>query len=132
MLCLITQSCPTLCYLTDCSPPGSSVHGILQARILEWVAMPSSRGSSQRRPPALQVDSLLSESPGKPKDGIYFNITKVIYDKPTANIILSHQKLIPLRSGIRQGCPLLALLFNIVLEFYGKTEKKRNTNWKRS
>ena len=40
------QSCPTLCDPMDCSPPGSSVHGILQARILEWVAMPSSRGSS--------------------------------------------------------------------------------------
>ena len=35
-----------LCNPMDCSPPGSSVHGILQARILEWVAMPSSRGSS--------------------------------------------------------------------------------------
>ena len=43
------QSCPTLCDPMDCSPPGSSVHGILQARILEWVAMPSSRGSSQPR-----------------------------------------------------------------------------------
>ena len=42
------QSCLTLCDPTDCSPPGS-VHGILQARILEWVAMPSSRGSSQSR-----------------------------------------------------------------------------------
>ena len=40
------QSCPTLCDLVDCSPPGSSVHGILQARILEWVAISSSRGSS--------------------------------------------------------------------------------------
>ena len=40
------QSCPTLCNPIDCSPPGSSVHGSLQARILEWVAMPSSRGSS--------------------------------------------------------------------------------------
>ena len=39
------QSCLTLCDLMDCSPPGSPVHGILQARILEWVAMPSSRGS---------------------------------------------------------------------------------------
>ena len=39
----------TLCDPTDCSPPGSSVHGILQARILEWVAMPFSRGSSQPR-----------------------------------------------------------------------------------
>ena len=45
--CLDTQSCPTLCDPLGCSPPGSSVHGILQARILEWVAMPSSRGSSR-------------------------------------------------------------------------------------
>ena len=43
------QSCPTLCDLVDCRPPGSSVHGILQARILEWVAMPSSRGLSWPR-----------------------------------------------------------------------------------
>ena len=41
------QSCPTLCNPKDCSPPGPSVHGTLQARILEWVAMPSSRGCSQ-------------------------------------------------------------------------------------
>ena len=40
------QSCLTLCNPMDCSPPGSSVHGILQARKLEWVAMPSSRGFS--------------------------------------------------------------------------------------
>ena len=46
---LFTQSCLTLCNPVDCSPPGSSVHGILQERILEWVAMPSSRGSSQPR-----------------------------------------------------------------------------------
>ena len=38
---LVTQSCLTLCDPKDCSPPGSSVHGIFQARILEWVAMPS-------------------------------------------------------------------------------------------
>ena len=43
------QSCPTLCNSMDCSPPGSSVHGILHARKLEWVSMPSSRGSSQPR-----------------------------------------------------------------------------------
>ena len=43
------QSCLTLCNPMDCSPPGSSVHGILQARILEWVAIPSSTGSSQLR-----------------------------------------------------------------------------------
>ena len=38
---LVTQSCLTLCDPMDCSPPGSSVHGILQARISEWVAIPS-------------------------------------------------------------------------------------------
>ena len=40
------QLCPTVCDPIDCSPPGSSVHGILQAEILEWVAIPFSRGSS--------------------------------------------------------------------------------------
>ena len=45
----VTQSCLTLCDPMDCSPPGSSVHGILQARILEWVAMPYSTGSSRPR-----------------------------------------------------------------------------------
>ena len=45
--CLVAQLCPTLRDSMDCSPPGSdsSVHGILQPRILEWVAMPSARGS---------------------------------------------------------------------------------------
>ena len=44
---LVAQSCPTLCDPVDCSPPGSSIHGILQRRILEWVAISSSRGTSQ-------------------------------------------------------------------------------------
>ena len=44
-----SQWCPAVCDLMDCSPPGSSVHGILQARIVEWVAMPSSRRSSWPR-----------------------------------------------------------------------------------
>ena len=56
---LVAQSCPTLCNSRDGSPPGSSVHGILQARIMEWVAF--SRGSSwlrdKTRSPALQLDS---------------------------------------------------------------------------
>ena len=46
---LVAKSCLTLCDPMDCSPPGSSVCGILQARILEWVAIPSSRGSSWPR-----------------------------------------------------------------------------------
>ena len=49
MKVLVTHSCLTLCHPIDCSPPGSSVHGIFQARILEWVAIPFSRGSCQPR-----------------------------------------------------------------------------------
>ena len=51
-------------------------------------------------------------------EGTYINIIKAIYEKPTANIILNGEKLkaFPLKSGIRQGCPLSPLLFNIVLE----------------
>ena len=48
MKILVTQSCLTLCNPVDCSPSGSSVHGILQARILEWVAIPFLRGSQLR------------------------------------------------------------------------------------
>ena len=68
------QLCLTLCHPVDCSLLGSSAHGILQARILEWVVMPFSRGSSQPRDwtcvpvvPALQADSLhLNHQPEKP------------------------------------------------------------------
>ena len=57
----VAQLCPTLCDPMDCT-----VCGILQARILEWVAFPFSKGSSQHRSPALQADSLPAESQGKP------------------------------------------------------------------
>ena len=84
------ESCPTLHDPIDCSLPGSSAHGIFQARVLEWVAV----------------------------EGTYLNIIKAIYDKPTANIILNGEKLkaFPLKSGTIQGCSLSPLLFNIVLE----------------
>ena len=48
-VCVHTKLCLTLSNPSDCSPPGSSIHGILQARRLEWIAMPSSRGSSPPR-----------------------------------------------------------------------------------
>ena len=57
--CWVAQSCPTLCDPTDCSPPGSSVHGILQARILEWVAISFSRGSSWLRDRTLHCRQIL-------------------------------------------------------------------------
>ena len=66
----IAQSCPTLCDPMDCRLPGSTIHGIFQARVLEWVAISFSRGSSQPRieprSPALEADALPSELPGKP------------------------------------------------------------------
>ena len=59
---LVAKLCPILCNLMDCSPPGSSVHGILQARILEWVAIPPPRdlpiSGTEPRSSALQADSL--------------------------------------------------------------------------
>ena len=64
----VTQSCLTLCDRIDCSLWGSSIYGVFQAGVLEWVAIPFFRGSSQPRDrtqsPALQVDSLLSEPSG--------------------------------------------------------------------
>ena len=68
MLCLVTQLCPTLCDPMDYRRPGSSVHGILQAGILEWVAIPFTRGvfnpGIEPGSPALQTDSLPAELPG--------------------------------------------------------------------
>ena len=71
--CSIFQSCPTLCNPADCSPPGSSVHGILQVRMLEWLAISFSRGASQPRDGnCVSCNSFIAggfftaEPPGKP------------------------------------------------------------------
>ena len=70
MYVLVAQSCPTLCDPIDCSPPGSSVHGIPQARILEWLPFPSPGGlpdsGIKSGSPTLQADYLPSEPPEKP------------------------------------------------------------------
>ena len=76
MLCLITWSCLTLCNPMNYSLPGSSLHGILRAA-LEWVALPSPgdlpNPGIEPKSPALQVDSLPSEPPGKPQTALLFN-----------------------------------------------------------
>ena len=83
MKVLVKQSCPTLCDPVDGSLLGSSVPGILQSGILEWVAISLSRGSSwpgtKPGSPALQADSLLSEPPGKPRYSkkIYIYVTSL-------------------------------------------------------
>ena len=71
LCCSVSKSCPTLCDPVDCSPPGCSVHGISQARILEWVAISFSGGSSQPMD-RTQVSCLAgrfftTKPPGKPR-----------------------------------------------------------------
>ena len=81
-VCLVVQSCLTLCDPVNCSPPSSSVHGILQARILEWGAIPFSRGSSQPKDwtwsSALWADSLPSEPPGKPIFKVFIALVTIL------------------------------------------------------
>ena len=62
----VAHSCPTLCDPVDCNLPGSSVHGILQARVLEWAAISFPDPGIEPRSPALQANALTSEPPGKP------------------------------------------------------------------
>ena len=68
------QSCPTLCDPMNYSPPGSAIHGIFQVRILEWVAMPSSRGLSRRKDltcvSCIAGEFFTTEPPGKPSPHI--------------------------------------------------------------
>ena len=85
---LVAQSCPILSDQVDCCPPGSCLRGISQAKILEWVVISFSRGSSQARnwtqvstivceprSPPLSADALLSEPPGKLQENVDLHST---------------------------------------------------------
>ena len=90
----VVQSCPTLYDPMDCSLPGSSVHGIFQARILEWVAISFSRGSSRPRDHTwvsrIAADALPSKPSGKPSNRLFrpilqmskLKLREVTSDKP--------------------------------------------------
>ena len=91
------QSCLTLCNPMDYSPPGSSVHEISQARILDWVTIPFSRDlpdpEIEPQSPTPQAGSLLSEPPERPLRGIYirlliFSQFLSIWPKPQALFLL--------------------------------------------
>ena len=97
MCAKLLRLCPTLCNLIDYSLPGSSVHGILQARILEWVTISSSRASSQPRDQRSlfclvlwQADSLPLVPPGKPpyrkSQGLSSHICKMGLYYPVAHL----------------------------------------------
>ena len=79
------QSCLTLCDPVDCSPPGCTVHGILQRTTQEWVSMPSSRGSLD---PVIKLESLISPALA----GKFFN-TSTTWEVHILFQILSHYKL---------------------------------------
>ena len=84
--CVHAQSCPSLCNPMNCSPPGSSIHGILQLRILEWVAMPSFRGSSwlkNRTPPLLHCRRLSLDHWGHISHEVFMSpSSSIIWDGP--------------------------------------------------
>ena len=88
---MFAQSCPTVCDHVDCSLSGSSVRGIFQVRVLEWIAVSFSRGFSRPRDrtgsPALQADALPSEPPGKPLCCWSFHIIKHTTDHELASRI---------------------------------------------
>ena len=99
---LVTQSCPTPCDPMDWDLPGSSVHGILQPRILEWVAISFSRRSSRpwdwTHASALQADSLSCKPPGKLKPVDYI-ILPLTPSPPTPHPSASHKVLTDLKTN---------------------------------
>ena len=113
------QSCPTLCDPMDCSSPGSSIHGSLQARILEWVATPFSGdlpdpgiGPVSPTAPALQADSLPLSHQGSPK----------------AQYQLSAQYLVPLTSFTASSSLLKVNVIHTVINVIHITVTPRSTS----
>ena len=97
---LVAQSCPTLCDLMDCSPPGSSVHGILQARTLEWVVIPFFRWSSW-----LGIEP---RSPALPADFFFYHLSHQVPERAIYSLVLiwaARVLLVGVGNDIRQGSP---------------------------
>ena len=131
----LLQLCPTLCDPVDCSPPGSSVHGILQARILEWVAMPLLQGifptqgsnpgllhcrcilyhlSHQESPRILEwIAMASSRGSSQPRDWTCISTVgrRVLYywhhlESPWASSVRYNSYLTPLPENFQQNCPV--------------------------
>ena len=124
---MCVQSRPVLCNPMDCSPPGSSVHGILQARTPEWVAVSSSRGSSQLRDLSLlcllhwQVDSLPLHQPGKPPKGDLNAITP--HCTPVVGVGVT-APISPKKDPVLVGLKLLPTVSNWSKEKHKATDTK--------
>ena len=96
-ICLHAKLCVTLCDPVDCGPPGSSVHGILQPKILEWIAMPSSRGSSQPRDQthvscssSVAGKFFAAEPPGKPSPDLRGPLTSLTFFMTISSLTIQY------------------------------------------
>ena len=141
---LVTQSCPTLCNPMDCSPPDSSVHGIFQAKILEWIPFPSPRDLSnpgiEPWSPALQADSLPSEPHGNPHSCESWTVKKVEHQRIDASDPWCWRRLLraPWTAGrsnqsiLKDISPeylLEALMLKLKLQYFGHLIQTM-THWK--
>ena len=127
-------NCLTLCDPMDYSPPGSSVHGILQARIMEWAAIPFSGDlpdpGIKPRSPTLQADALTSEPPGKPNGCESWTIKKAKHWRTDTFELWywrrhlrvpwtarrSNQSIL---KEISPGCSLQGLMLKLKLQYFG-------------
>ena len=98
MCAKLLQSCLTLCDSSDCIPPESSVHGILQARILEWIAMPSSRGSGCHA---------LLRTPFPPQDQTRIFRSTALAGRFSTTSTTWEDPLRPAAAKLLQSCPTL-------------------------
>ena len=111
--CLVAQLCPTLCSPMDCRPPGSSVHGISQAGIQEWVAIPT---PGDLPDPGMEPASSASaggflavEPPGRPLGMIANAASVALAPLPPNSLLLFHQDKGSPASGPPYFCPSLRL-----------------------
>ena len=96
---LVTQLCPTLCDPMDCSPPSSSVHGILQARILGWVAIPFSKGSSRPRDQTLEKPSKSLSGYNQLKRIFLLSFSVIYLSSPFGNLNVQEGQFIGLKNN---------------------------------
>ena len=127
---LAVQLCPTLYDSIDCSPPGTSVHGILQVRILEWMSCPPGdlpNPEIESRSPALQADSLPAEPPGKPKNtGVgSLSLLQGIFQTQELNWGLLHCRWILYQLSYQGSSRYLLLLLLLLLSRFSRVDSVR-------
>ena len=133
----VAQSCPTLCDPTDCSLPGSSIHGMFQAKVLEWTAIASPQDlpnpGIKPRSPALQADALPSEPRGKS----LYNMNSIVFtsqchcvSKRPIDLSISQVKVVN-KASVSCGATSSYLIYMYSKLRKEMREKKRQKNvWK--